>query len=197
MTWIQTYTGVQFWPLDPRPEDVRLEDIAHALSLKCRFNGHCREFYSVAQHSVHVARDVLRRGVCHEASEKSRTNTFRLALLHDAAEAYLPDVCRPIKSSWPGFDRLEERLLECVCEALGVVVGCEEWATIKHCDNMLLATEARDLMGPPPAPWVPLPAPQEEQISPWLAVEAEYKWRLAFDVGGPAGYTVISAEETH
>ncbi len=46
--WIQTYTGKQFWPLDPRPEDIDIEDIAHALALTCRFNGHCDYFYSVA-----------------------------------------------------------------------------------------------------------------------------------------------------
>lgn len=46
--WIQTYTNKQFWPLDPRPEDVCIEDIAHALSLQCRFTGHVREFYSTA-----------------------------------------------------------------------------------------------------------------------------------------------------
>lgn len=53
--WIQTFTGRRFWPLDPRPEDVCIEDIAHALSLKCRFGGHCTRFYSVAEHSVHVS----------------------------------------------------------------------------------------------------------------------------------------------
>lgn len=54
-TWIQTFTGRQFWPLDPRAEDVDIRDIAHALSMKCRYNGHCREFYSIADHSCRVA----------------------------------------------------------------------------------------------------------------------------------------------
>src|ERR1700693_75116 len=57
--WIQTFTGRQFWPLDPRPEEVCIEDIAHGLSNECRFAGQCRSFYSVAQHSVLCARNVL------------------------------------------------------------------------------------------------------------------------------------------
>jgi hypothetical protein len=53
--WIQTFTGRQYWPLDPREGDVYIEDIAHALSLQCRFTGHCRSFYSVAEHCVRVS----------------------------------------------------------------------------------------------------------------------------------------------
>jgi len=53
--WIQTFSGLQFWPLDPRPDEINIEDIAHALSLQCRFGGHCNRFYSVADHSIHVS----------------------------------------------------------------------------------------------------------------------------------------------
>ena len=60
--WIQVYTGGQFWPLDPRPEEIHIEDIAHALALTCRFTGHCREFYSVAQHSLLVSYYVADQG---------------------------------------------------------------------------------------------------------------------------------------
>ncbi|MFN9113590.1 MAG: phosphohydrolase, partial [Bacteroidota bacterium] len=56
--WIQTFSGIAFWPLDPKPEHVRIADIAHALSMKCRYNGHTRKFYSVAEHSVLVSRHV-------------------------------------------------------------------------------------------------------------------------------------------
>jgi len=76
--WFQTYTGKQFYPLDPRPEDIDLDDIVHHLSHLCRFNGGTREFYSVAQHSVIVA-DAL-------------PDDFKLwGLLHDAAESFLAD----------------------------------------------------------------------------------------------------------
>src|SRR3990167_8105269 len=83
--WIQTYMGSAFYPLDPRPEDVDIRDIAHSLSLMCRFNGHCTKFYSVAEHSLHVVEGV---------AFTTNWNTFemRRALLHDSAETYLSDV---------------------------------------------------------------------------------------------------------
>ncbi|KKL59118.1 hypothetical protein LCGC14_2218530 [marine sediment metagenome] len=176
MTWIQTYSGLQFWPLNPKPEDVRLEDIAHALSLSCRFNGHCRKFYSVAQHSVLVARHLLTHGVLHSAGIERRTMAFRAALLHDAAEAYLPDVSRPIKPTWEDFERIEEHLLRCIHVALDVRIDSETEMTIKHCDNALLATEARDLLGSPPAPWEDLPMPVAAIIAPWRPETAERIW---------------------
>ncbi|MFG0247924.1 MAG: phosphohydrolase, partial [Phycisphaeraceae bacterium JB051] len=79
MSWIQTYTGKAFYPLREDPGIIDIRDIAHALSLQCRFNGHCSDFYSVAQHSVHVSEVV--------------PQAFALwGLLHDAAEAYMSDL---------------------------------------------------------------------------------------------------------
>jgi hypothetical protein len=82
--WIQTFTGKQFWPLDPRPDEVYIEDIAHALGNICRFNGHCLRFYSVAEHCFHVSHKVV-------------PGLALMGLLHDAAEAYVCDVVRPVK----------------------------------------------------------------------------------------------------
>src|SRR5690242_720613 len=86
---IRTYTGRAFSPLDPNPDDIVIEDIAHALSLNCRFTGHVRWHYSVAQHSV----------LCSEIVPSEYALT---ALLHDASEAYLSDIARPIKQQ-PDF----------------------------------------------------------------------------------------------
>lgn len=137
-TWIQTYSGQMFWPLDPRPEDITIGDIAHALSLKCRFSGHCVEYYSVAQHSVlgsyHVHKD----------------NALWF-LLHDAAEAYLFDAARPIKASRPWIREDEARLMNCVCLRFGLPLVMP--AEVKLVDTRMLLTEARDLMTNPPRPW--------------------------------------------
>ena len=84
MTWICTRRNVKFDLERPKPQMVSTEDVAHSLSMICRFNGHCRRFYSVAQHSVLVAREVMRRTGDWKARE--------YALFHDAAEAYIGDV---------------------------------------------------------------------------------------------------------
>lgn len=155
--WMQTYTGRQFWPMDPRPEEVCIEDIAHALSLQCRFAGHCREFYSVAEHSVRVAR-VLR--------DRGHSPVVQLmGLLHDASEAYLVDVPRPLKPYLKGYRPAEDAVMAAICERFGLR-GLDDWPFIKEADNILLATEARDLMGPPPAPWAEMPPPLWETIVP-------------------------------
>ena len=88
--WMQTHSGIQFWPLDPRPEDILIEDIAHALSNQCRFAGHCCFHYSVAQHSVLV-------------SENVPAQDAMWGLLHDAGEAYLVDLPRLRSSTIPNW----------------------------------------------------------------------------------------------
>jgi len=158
MSWIQTYTGKQFWPLTPRVEDVDVRDIAHSLSLQCRFNGHCRMFYSVAEHSVRVSRAVS-------------PSMAPWGLLHDAAEAYLTDLPRPVKATLTGFQDLEESVLEVIARAFGLPWPMPE--AVRAADDALLATEARDLMAPPPCSWQ-LPAePLAERIVPVSAERAE------------------------
>lgn len=136
--WIQTYTGRQFWPLKPSVGDVAIEDIAHALSLKCRFSGHCRKFYSVAEHSLFVSYHVPAKDAL-------------WGLLHDAAEAYLPDVARPIKADLTGFQEIEDRLLQVIAEWAGLTWPMP--VSVADADVRLLATERLQLMGPSPAPW--------------------------------------------
>ena len=136
--WIQTFTGVQFWPLDPRPEEIFIIDIAHALSNICRFGGHSRCFYSVAEHSVIVSEHV------------SQENKLA-ALLHDATEAYLGDMVRPLKRNMSEYRVAEYRLHIMICERFGLpVILADE---IKLTDNKLLLNEKNELMGLEPAPW--------------------------------------------
>ena len=161
--WIQTFTRVIFYPLDPRPEEINIRDIAHALSNQCRFAGHCRQFYSVAEHSVRVARELP-------------AHLQLWGLLHDASEAYLVDLPRPLKR-FGEMGRLymlhEEVLMRCVIERFGL---SPEWipAEVKRMDTRLLMTEKRDLMEAQPKPWEdteeePLPG----KIEPWLPFAAE------------------------
>src|ERR1035437_5935287 len=87
--WCQTFSGISMYPLDPRAEEIELADIAHGLALKTRFNGQCRDFYSVAEHSVRCADYLWTR-------YHDRT-LMRVGLFHDSAESFLPDIPRPIK----------------------------------------------------------------------------------------------------
>jgi hypothetical protein len=163
--WIITFRSVQFFPLDPRVEEIHLEDIAHSLSNQCRFAGHCKSFYSVAQHSVLVSRRVP-------------VEHARWGLLHDAAEAYLVDLPRPIKRCSAMGDlyrEIEARLMRAICERFGLPFG--EPPEVKAIDNAMLMTEKRDVMPPSPVEWhctdeKALP----EIIVPWSPTEAEARF---------------------
>lgn len=112
--WIQTYTGRKFYPLRPRTEDICIEDIAHALAMKCRFSGHCKRFYSVAEHSTLVSRLVAKK------LSIDFGDAVRWGLLHDAGEAYLPDVPSPIKHRFPYLIECEEYILKTVAVRFGL-----------------------------------------------------------------------------
>lgn len=158
MSWIQTYTGRRVDPLDPAPDALDIVDIAHALSLLCRFNGHCRVFYSVAEHSVRVARAVPPEDAL-------------WGLLHDASEPYLADVPRPLKQRLPEYHVAEERFMRVVAARFGL-----SWpmpASVDRADTALLVTEARDLMGTDARTWGIDVPPLSEPITPWSATEAE------------------------
>lgn len=166
--WCQTASGRAFWPLDPRAEDVSLEDIAHALSNLCRFNGHCREFYSVAQHCVLVSYRCAQLAEVEAADFDDLLHAQRAGLMHDAAEAYLVDLPRPVKQFLDGYRVAETNVERCIAERFGLTETFAKYAEIvKQADNELLATEARDLMAEPPMMWSPMPAPLPERISVW------------------------------
>lgn len=145
MSWCQTYTGQISYPLEPEREQViSIEDIAHALAFQCRYNGHCKHFYSVAEHSVFVAREAFRR-----------TNSYEIAmkgLLHDATEAYLGDMPRPIKALIPEFKKIEAKWHSKIFAYYGL--SEEMPSLIKEIDTQLLYTEALQIMvWPPPQSW--------------------------------------------
>lgn len=132
---IETYTGGDFDLFDPDPADVRLADIAAGLAHTCRFGGHSRQFYSVAQHSLFVSR------------EFSTPRLQLLGLLHDAAEAYVGDVPRPMKAALDGFEEAEHEILASIWDAFDVAPPTDgEWERVMAADDRLLAYEATHLL---------------------------------------------------
>ncbi len=138
--WIQTYTGKKFHPLEPHLEDIDIEDISWSLSNQCRYNGHCNRFFSVAQHSVIL-------------SAYCKPEDALWGLLHDAAEAYLSDIPRPLKMlpEFRFYKIFELQLQQQICRRFGLPL--EEPEEIHFLDRKMLVTEARDLMSPLHPEW--------------------------------------------
>lgn len=135
--FIQTFTGGQFWPLDPRADEIDIRDIAHALAMQCRYAGHCIRFYSVAEHSVLVARWLLPRYGA----------AIALAgLLHDASEAYLVDVPRPIKPALEGYKRIENQVYAVIAQRFNL--PREIPAEVHEADSRILLDERAQNMAP-------------------------------------------------
>lgn len=145
--WIQTYSVGQFWPLDPRTDEVRIADIGHALSMLCRFTGHVREFYSVAEHSVRVSIEAERRARADGLSDTEVGHIAQWGLLHDASEAYLVDLARPVKRlpAMEPYRSAEANLTRVIAARFGLVPTTTEPALVKEADVVLCYTEARDL----------------------------------------------------
>lgn len=182
MSWIQTRSGKKFDPLNPDPATIDIEDIAHALSQVCRFTGHCSRFYSVAEHSVRVSRRVFQL-----------TGDWEQAmwgLLHDASEAYLADIARPVKRT-PElllYCRIEGRLQRRIAHRFNL--GSEEPAAVKRADVELLGVEATELMQPlhpewlacaPPGTFPAIEYPGRESLG-WAPDVARDRFLIRFDM---------------
>jgi len=171
--FIETFTGRRFQPLDPDPLYICIEDIAHALSQQCRFTGHTRVHYSVAEHSVRVA-ELL-------ASWGATQDEQLWGLLHDASEAYLVDIPSPLKCmpEFAPYREAETCLMGAVCDRFGLVYVQPPKVTLA--DAVMLATEARDLMPHRPEHWIGLKeAPLPGVIVPWTATQAEREFLHLF-----------------
>lgn len=180
--WIQTYSGRQVWPLEATGE-FALEDIAHALSQICRYGGHSKSFYSVAEHSV-------------LASKIVPPEHAKWGLFHDAAEAYIGDIVRPIKRHMyigsGGVDVNDAgQLIEAVRMNLQVLKRVENkllttlstlfeldwpppWEEIEQADLSLLLAERKELLSAPPSPWT-----EVEAAAKVVDVRIEGLWPLA------------------
>jgi 5'-deoxynucleotidase YfbR-like HD superfamily hydrolase len=177
-TSIRTYTGIKFWPLKPKINDIDIVDIAHALSLICRFTGHTVTFYSVADHSLRVS-DLVEETVLNSGASASDACDMALwGLVHDSSEAYLCDVPSPLKRA-PGLGELykvfEKNLMEVIIKKFELLPT--EPPEVKTADIILLNTEMRDLMNNAKHSTNRL----EEIIVPRTSQEAESLFLQRFD----------------
>lgn len=169
-------SGHYFDLLDAANSRFTLGDIAHGLAQTCRFAGQCRRFYSVAEHSWHASflvPDVLRLA----------------ALMHDAAEAFIGDVTRPLKSLLPEYRAIEKRIEAVIAARFGLGDLCNH-PEVKRADLALLAAEQAALMPAHADSWACLagiePAKTQRDLRwPWSAMEARQAWidRLCALVG--------------
>lgn len=161
--WMQTFTGRPFWPLDPQPDDLDCRDIAHALSMLCRYNGAVHVFYSVAEHCVLMSHAV--------APENALW-----ALLHDATEAYMGDLIRPLKQHMPTYRQAEDRLMAVICEWAGLDPVCP--AEVKAADVRIMRDERDALMSSPQRPWGSLDGVPAlgVRVEGWAPAEAESRY---------------------
>lgn len=165
---ITTYTGRHFDPLHPEEALICIEDIAHALSLICRGNGHVKSFFSVGQHCILCAR---------EAAARSYSSRLSLAaLLHDASECYMSDVPRPFKQTMQEYICQEETLLSMVyTRYLGTDLTAEEQKQIKEIDDDLLWYDMTKLLDEPQGGEAPeLHFELDYTVQPFEEVEREY-----------------------
>jgi hypothetical protein len=144
--WMSLASGRIYYPLDPRPEDVFIEDIAHSLSMQCRYGGHSRVFYSVAEHSYHLSFLVPEEHAL-------------VALLHDATEAYVSDVPRPLKPYLSNYAEIEDLNWAAIAKAFDLPAQLP--ACVKEADLRICVNEMATLFPEPPIPYgLPEPYPQ-------------------------------------
>jgi len=181
MSWIQTYKSNIFDLFEMNYESIDIEDIAHALSLTCRYGGHCNSFYSVAEHSVRMSEQVPEK------------DAF-WALMHDAAEAYLGDIPAPFKlyfriERWDSivkdfaektvsFEAVENMLLEKIADLYGLQMPIPK--SVKIADRRMAMTEKRDLLKKGNREWNFQAEPYKFKIRPWTPQTSEIMFMKKF-----------------
>ncbi len=167
MTTIRTYTGNTFHYEDMSPKDVSIADVSHALSHICRFTGHVKVYYSVAEH-------------CCRVSDLCSPENKLWGLLHDASEAYCSDLPRPFKRliGLEPYRTYEKRIMHIICERFGLPL--EEPKEVKAADMRLLVTEQRDLMVNAGPEWYDV-KPLLDPITPWTAEVAKEEFLKRFN----------------
>jgi hypothetical protein len=158
--WMQTYTGQSFYPTQAYPDEVNPIDIAHALSMLCRYGGHVNRFYSVAEHCVLMSQYV-------------EPENALWTLLHDATEAYVGDMVRPLKRQIPAYVAVEDRLMEVICRRFGLPSKMP--AEVAEVDSRIIHDERRQIMNWSARPWSSIDhlPPLGVHIEAWSPGEAK------------------------
>ncbi len=139
MAEMNTYTGKKIDPMSMTTDDVSIQDIAHALSLTCRGGGHVSYFFSVAQHSINCMREARARGW----SERLQL----VCLLHDASEAYISDIIRPVKVHLSNYLEIESSIMNVILERFGLSdLSVEENVMWKQIDDEMMNFELKKFM---------------------------------------------------
>jgi len=190
--WIQTFTGLKFHLIDPQPSMIDIVDIAHSLSLQCRYTGHCSVHYSIAEHCVRISEAMEDKmglgGHCRDL--------VLWGLMHDASEAYLVDLPRPWKHATELgriYREHEMRIMRVIVRRFGMGPSVEP-EVVKLYDRIMLSTERRDLLPTTvgtDASWghggLDLPTPLAMTIKPWPWQKAEERFLERFyDLTGEA-----------
>ncbi len=168
MGYITTYSGLKIDPLKPEMEGIDIKDIAHALSLTCRGNGHVKQFFSVGQHCIMCAKEAAARGYS--------KRVVLGCLLHDASEAYMSDVPRPFKLMLKEYVEAEDKLLDLIwTKFLGSTLSAEEKKLVSKVDDAVLYYDMMELLnvkqeGEPPE----LAVPADFSLRAFENVEQEY-----------------------
>lgn len=154
-----TYTGKNFNPITPTIDTINIQDIANALSNICRFGGHCNQFYSVAQHSVFVST------LCDDEDAL-------IGLLHDASEAYIGDMVRPLKytDAMTPFREVENHISDLIVKKFSLKSHMTK--SVKDADNLMVLSEANALFSPVPS-WAESDKPLVDCDYTWSPEEAK------------------------
>lgn len=141
-----TATGGYFNFTNPLKSKINVLDIAHSLSNICRFSGHTKEFYSIAEHSVMVYKYCVRYGVENDISVTPRTLMY--AIMHDAGESFTSDIPKPFKKLFPEVELKEKEILHAIFYLLELDISATDFELVRRADKFILFKEAKDLLTP-------------------------------------------------
>ncbi|WCK22710.1 hypothetical protein [Agrobacterium pusense] len=166
--FMQVFSGRKYWPMDPRPHEVHIEDIAHSLAMQARYAGHCIKFYSVAEHSVLIARHL---------AAKHAPEVALAGLLHDAPEAYCVDIPRPLKPYLTNYKAIEQKNWLAIAARYGLPKELPD--EVHDADNRIIADELVNLV---PMPWhARHNNPLGVRLRYWSPEKAEIEFLATFD----------------